>query len=424
MSSERLRFCMPTTFYPPYHFGGDAIAVQRLARALVRAGHEVTVVHDVDAYRTLGGSGPSVEEAGTDDQGVSVVRLASRLPRLSALLTQQTGKPVVHGRQLREILRAGRFDVVNFHNVSLLGGPGILHMADDATRMYMAHAHWTVCPTHVLYRYGKELCTGKQCFRCQLSYRRPPQLWRYTGTLRRALSGVDAFIAMSQFSRDKHHEFGFPVDMQVLPAFLPENDPGQGPTLASPHERPYFLFVGRLERIKGVQDLIACAEAYEDADILIAGRGNHEEALRKQAAGNPRIRFLGHLPVDSLRPYYEHALAAVVPSICFETFGLSLIEAFRSGVPVIARRLGPFPELVTQSSAGLLFSTPTELRGAMRRLQFTPGLREQLSRAAREAFQEHWTERAVLPAYMEIVQRAGVRAATRRGDARASAVSA
>ena len=50
-----LRFCMVTTFYPPRSFGGDAVAVQSLSRALVRAGHEVTVICDDDAYRTLSG---------------------------------------------------------------------------------------------------------------------------------------------------------------------------------------------------------------------------------------------------------------------------------------------------------------------------------------------------------------------------------
>ena len=50
-----MKFCMVTTFYPPRSFGGDAVAVQSLARALVRAGHHVTVVCDDDAYRTLSG---------------------------------------------------------------------------------------------------------------------------------------------------------------------------------------------------------------------------------------------------------------------------------------------------------------------------------------------------------------------------------
>ncbi|CAN5155930.1 N/A [soil metagenome] len=416
---------MPTTFYPPYHFGGDAIAVQRLSRALVRAGHEVTVVHDVDVYRALGGDGPSTADAGDDDQGVAVVRLESRAPRVAALLTQQTGRPVVHGRRLRSVLRRGRFDVVNFHNVSLVGGPALLQMAPHAVRLYMAHEHWLVCPTHILWRYQRELCTDKRCVRCQLTYRRPPQLWRYTGAMHRALRGVDTFIAMSQFSRDKHREFGFPFDMEVLPAFLETADV-DAPATASvrPHGRPYFFFAGRLERIKGIDELIACSAEYPGADVLVAGSGDHEAELRSQAAYNPRVRFLGQLPAEDLRVYYEHAIAVVVPSLCFETFGLGLIEAFQQGTPVIARRLGPFPEIVEQAQAGLLFSDLAELSEAMRSIQEDVGLRARLSAAGRSAFAVHWTDTVVVPEYMDIVQRATARANVRRGPAAATEVVA
>jgi hypothetical protein len=65
---------MFTTFYPPYSFGGDAIGIQRLSRALVRHGHHVTVVHDVDAYNALHrGAEP---QPIADDEGVEVVGLA------------------------------------------------------------------------------------------------------------------------------------------------------------------------------------------------------------------------------------------------------------------------------------------------------------------------------------------------------------
>lgn len=420
MSAKRLRFCMPTTFYPPYHFGGDAIAVQRLARALVRAGHDVTVVHDVDAYRALGGETALPNDALTDeepqdDDGVSVVRLQSRVPRISALLTQQTGRPIVHGRRLRTLLDSGRFDVVNFHNASLIGGPGLLHMAPGSVRIYMAHEHWLVCPTHVLWRYRRELCTAKRCLRCELTYRRPPQLWRHTGAMRRALRGVDTFVAMSEFSRAKHKEFGFPHEMEVLPAFLPATDSdANSSATARPHARPYFFFAGRLERIKGVDELIACSADYPDADLLVAGTGSHEAALRLLANGNPRVHFLGHLSVDALRAYYEHAIAFVMPSVCFETFGLGLIESFRLGTPVIARRIGPFPEIVERAQAGLLFSTNAELRESMRMLQHDALLRDRFADAGRVAFAAHWTDTVVLPAYMEIVGRATERADARR----------
>ena len=50
---SRLRFCMVTTFYPPYNFGGDGIGIERFSQALTRRGHEVTVLQDVDAHNVL-----------------------------------------------------------------------------------------------------------------------------------------------------------------------------------------------------------------------------------------------------------------------------------------------------------------------------------------------------------------------------------
>lgn len=405
--SRPLRFAFVTTFYPPFNFGGDGIAVQGLARALVRRGHHVTVVHDVDAYNLLhDGPEPTL---GPIEDGVEVISLRSGVGALSCLLTQQTGRPVVNGGRIRRILDEGRFDVVNFHNVSLVGGPGILTYGGDAIRIYTAHEHWLVCPTHVLWRHRRELCDGRECLRCQLAYRRPPQLWRWTGFMERQLRAIDAFLAMSEFSRDKHREFGFPHEMEVLPYFTPEPGEDAHVDSARPHARPYFLFVGRLEQIKGLDEVIPLFRSYPDADLLVAGEGGHGPALRALAEGCPRVRFLGWVPSDELTRYYEHALALIVPSVCYETFGIIIIEAFRHGVPVLARRLGPFPELVEGADAGELFETPSQLMAAMRRLQDDQGLRDRWSQNARSAFLDRWTEEAVVTRYLEIVARAGAR---------------
>ena len=402
-----LRFCFLTTFYPPHNFGGDGIGIQRLARGLVRAGHQVTVVHDVDAYQALAGKPAPV--APPEPAGLEVVQLKSRLGALSPLLTQQLGRPVVNGRRIAGLLERGRFDVINFHNVSLIGGPGLLRYG-KGVKLFMAHEHWLVCPTHVLWRHGRELCTGRQCLRCQLSYRRPPQLWRATGFLDRELAHVDTFIAMSEFSRAKHKEFGFPREMEVLPYFLPEAEQeGPPPDLTRPQERPYFLFVGRLERIKGLQDVIPAFAGAGDYDLLIAGDGEFGAALRRQAAGIERVRFLGRLGGTDLARHYAHAIALIVPSICFETFGIILIEAFRQSTPVLVRRLGPFPEIVETAAGGETFSTREELVAAMQRMCGDPARREAMGRSARRAFEEHWCERVVVPRYLQIVRRAAER---------------
>lgn len=405
-----LRFGFLTTFYPPHNFGGDGIGIQRLARGLVKAGHQVTVMHDVDAYNALHKGpepGPQAEP-----EGLEVIGLRSGMGTFSSLLTQQLGRPVLNGGRIAQLLDEGKFDVINFHNISLVGGPGILKYG-RALKLYMAHEHWLVCPSHVLWRHNKELCTGRECFKCELTYRRPPQLWRRTGFLERELHHVDAFIAMSEFSRQKHREFGFPREMEVLPYFLPDPEPaGARVGGASPHERPYFLFVGRLEKIKGLDDVIPVFRDYPGADLVIAGDGEYGATLRALGEGMPNVRFLGRVPLEELRRYYEHAIGLIVPSVCYETFGIILIEAFRQGTPVIARRIGPFPEIVESSGGGELFSTREELVDAMRRLQHDPERRARLATAGYDAFVSRWSERAVVPQYLEIV----ARAAERKGD--------
>lgn len=412
-----LRFAMLTTFYPPYNFGGDGIAIERLAKALVRRGHQVTVIHDVDAYRLLTRKPVSPIEA--QPAGLEILPLKSGWGPISPMLTHQSGRPMVQGHRIDRTLRDGRFDVVHFHNVSLLGGPGILS-AGQGIKVFEAHEHWLVCPSHVLWRHNREACTGRECLRCVLHFHRPPQLWRYSGLLERQLNEIDVFIAKSEFSRRKHAEFGFDRRMEVVPYFLPDDEPVLEPIGDSPHSRPYFLFAGRLERIKGLDDVIPVFGRYPDADLLVAGDGTQDDALRQCARGLPGVRFLGRLSQGELARYSTHALALLVPSVGFETFGIVLIEAFRQGTPVIARRIGPFPEIIERCEGGELFGNLDELESAMRRLQFEPGLRERRARLARRGFLEHWSERAVVPQYLDLVKR--VRSEQEKGRQRPVAV--
>ena len=155
---QSLRILMFTTFYPPYSFGGDAVGIQRMARALVARGHDVTVVHDEDSYLILGGK-PQPE--GPPD-GVRRIGLRSRNGMMSNLLTQQLGRPVVHAGRIRQILDERQPDIIWHNNTSLIGGPGLLSMG-EGLKIYEAHEHWLVCPTHVLWRHGRELCEDRQC---------------------------------------------------------------------------------------------------------------------------------------------------------------------------------------------------------------------------------------------------------------------
>jgi len=404
---EALRFCMITTFYPPYAFGGDGVFIHRLANTLARRGHEVDVIHCIDSYRSLAKSALPASRA--NQPGVTVHGLRSTTGILSPLATHQTGYPLFKARKIRAILAAKRFDVIHFHNISLIGGPMILRYG-EGIKLYTMHEHWLICPTHTLFKHQQSACLTPSCFSCTLSYRRPPQLWRYTGLLKAALRHVDAFIAPSEFTLRRHQAAGLDVPMVRIPNFLSDGEEFSAPTGSAtddhiaPPARPYFLFVGRLEKLKGLQTIIPVFLNYSSADLVIAGDGDYAGELKKLAAGCDRIHFLGHVPSWQLRSLYARAVALVVPSITFETFALVIIEAFSNRTPVIVRDLGPLPEIVKESAGGLIFDDSITLLDAMQRLQFDRGLRDRLGESGYQAYRSRWTEETYLERYLGLIE--------------------
>ena len=395
-----MKIALINTFYPPYNFGGDGVYVRRFAHALARLGCDVCVLHDAETFKALAPK-PLGDLAPLDEPpGVLVTRLESELGPLSTLLTHQTGRPVAHGRALK-IFFSQSFDVTHFHNVSAVGGPGILSMG-SGVRLYTAHEHWLVCPTHILWRHNREVCDRRECVKCQAVYRRPPQLWRYSDFLKRQTAHIDAFIALSRSSAENHRRFGFEPEMRVLPSFLP--DAPAPPARPQPSEtRPYALFVGRLEKLKGLQDVIPAFKRRSDLDLVIIGDGDFRGELEAIAGGVPNIRFLGKRSPDELDDFYRGAAAVILPSVCYEVFPLVALEAFRAGAPLVARNLGPFPEIAEMSGAGLLFDRPDEAAAAVGRLVGDPMLRREMGERGRRAFETHWSEKAALGAYFNLI---------------------
>jgi glycosyltransferase involved in cell wall biosynthesis len=395
-----LRFCMVTTFYPPYHFGGDAVFVHRLAQALAEEGHIVDVVHSIDAYRLQAAGEPAVPFA--DHVRVTRHGLESRHPRLTASLTHQLGAPAAYGRRLRDVLERD-YDVIHYHNVSLAGGPDVLRLG-RALKLYTAHEYWLVCPTHVLFAFDRTACTARQCLPCVLSHRRVPQAWRYTDHLARALESVDRLLMPSRFAMERHRADGIARPMVHLPHFVPDAAMPTGVHEGRTEGRPFFLYVGRLERLKGVQDLVSLFADYPHADLVIAGDGSFRGALEEGARGLPHVRFLGPVHPSRLADLYRRAVGLLVPSRCYETFGLAAAEAMSHGTPVIVRRIGALAEMVEESGGGLVFDTLDECRAAMEGLRLGAERRAELGRRGRIRARERWSRRAHLRSYLGLVR--------------------
>lgn len=403
MSQQKLRFCMFATFYPPYHFGGDGVYLYRLAGALAGRGHQVDVVHSRDAHRLVStAANPAQWPSFQEQEGVRRIELDSPIPMLAALAAHQAGVPALYGRQIRAVLEQGEYDVLHYHNVSLLGAPGLLSMG-DAVKLFTPHEYWLVCPTHVLFRDDREPCVEKACLSCTLTYRRPPQLWRQGRALQQAMSHVDLMLPPSVFALEQHRQAGFDVPMKVLaPPVSGHRETSRLPSgeVAGTAQLPYFLYVGRLEKLKGVQDLIEAFRGLDGAELRVVGAGNYESALRRAAEGLPGVKFLGARHPDELISLYRDAVALVAPSQCYETFGLTVAEAAMQGTPSIVRNHGALAELVEDGNTALPFVDVEGCRAAMGKLLDDSSLRDALGHAARVRAEQLWSEEAHIDTYL------------------------
>lgn len=396
-----LRFLMVTTYFPPYHFGGDAIYVYRLSQALAELGHQVDVVYSMDAYRLAGGA--NQEHSFPDHPNLTRFPLESSWPWASAMAAHQLGRPALYEKRIEKIVNDGNYDVINYHNVSLVGAPKLFRFG-RAVKIYTPHDYWLVCPTHVLFAFNRRACVKPNCAACVLFSLRPLQLWRYTSMIKECVQEINCFLMPSEFTKERYLARGINRPMEYLPGFVPPAEEGTGLERESGDpERPYFIFAGRLEKLKGAQDLITLFAEYRKARLVIAGSGSFERNLRDQARGLPNVSFIGNVHPSDLNSLYRGAVAVLAPSLCYETFGLSAVEAMMCGTPVIARRIGALKEIVEKSEGGYLFDTLEELKDAMEKLRTQPDLRKKLGQNGRNTALRLWSSKIYIKRYLDIV---------------------
>jgi glycosyltransferase involved in cell wall biosynthesis len=321
-------------------------------------------------------------------------------------------------RELRRRIRDERPDVVHFHNTFPLISPAAYYAAraEGVPTVQTLHNYRLMCLMGMAHREGRpcEDCFGRAvawpgvlhgCYRGSRAgsavVAGMVASHRFVGTWR---DQVDRYIALSEFARDKFVAQGLPAEkIRVKPNYF-DPDPGVGEGRGD-----YLLFAGRLVPEKGVETLLEAWKALDGAaGLVIVGDGPLAPLVAAAAERDPRIRRMGWMSREELMALMGEALAVVVPSVCYESFPLVLVESFATGTPVLASDLGSLPEIVEHGRTGLLHR-PGDARAlaeAVQRVVSRPDERAAMRRAARSAYETRYTAGVNYHQLMEIYDEA------------------
>jgi len=388
-----------------------------------RTGEHRVVTAERAALRA---AGHTVTTAGRDNRELDQ---GSPVRTLRLLLAAFGGGPA--SRLIAAAVRRDTPDVAHVHNVYPLLTPQV-YRALAACRVPIVqtvHNFRFWCPCGTLYHRGRvcEAGVGKpwiavrdRCFRHSAGltgwYAMMTAFYRRRG----AFAAIDTYIAPSAFVREKMVAFGIPADRVVVkPHFLPDTAPPAG------HERgaaPYALFVGRLDRYKGVQTLIESwrrlADERGEPRLHVIGGGPLEAGLRARAGR--AVRFLGAQDAVATARELAGCRLVVVPSECYETFGLVVLEAFRAGKPVVASRIGALPGLVEEGRGGLLFEPGNagDLARAVSALWNDSERCAAVGRHNRHTFEQEYTQGRNVDRLVDLYTETIARARTAHADPR------
>ncbi len=224
---------------------------------------------------------------------------------------------------------------------------------------------------------------------------------RAAGTWSRA---VDVWIALTEFARSKFVAGGLPPDRVVVKPNFVSPDPGY-----SRDRDTFALFVGRLSQEKGIHVLLSAWRALaEPMRLKIAGDGPLQGLVQEAAAVDPRIEYLGMLPGDAIRHQMNRARILVFPSIWYEGLPLTVLEAYATGLPVIAGRIGAMINLVEPGVTGLHFE-PGDAADLAAKLAFTcqnPQPVAAMGRRARDRYLADYTAESNYRKLMQVYEMA------------------
>lgn len=301
-------------------------------------------------------------------------------------------------RELMEFMIRERPNIAHFHNTFPLISPS----AYDACRkagipvVQTLHNYRLICPAATLSRNGSPCnqCVGRRvawpgvlhsCYRSSLPATLAVTLMLAT---HRAIgtwtSAVDTYIVLTEFARDRFIEGGLPADRLVVKPNFVYPDPGPGA-----HEGGFALFVGRLSRDKGLPTVLAAWQGMGGTlPLKIVGAEVPQSDQAVPHRGIQGVEWIGTVAHADLLRMMQDAMMLVFASPLHEGMPSVILEAFATGLVVVAADMGGAKSLVEDGRNGVLFKAgdAQALTSAVARVCGDADSRARMGTAARADF--------------------------------------
>ena len=304
--------------------------------------------------------------------------------------------------EVESLIKNNSIDIIHSHNTFSRLSPSIYYAAskNNIPVVQTLHNYRLICPNAMLFRDGDicELCVGHMpwsslkynCYRSSFSATLGAAtvngFHKLLGTWSRR---VDRYIAVSEFLKRKYVQGGIPEDQIVVkPNFL-SVDPGVGKGGGG-----YALYVGRLSKEKGIDSLLAgWRYVKRDIALKIVGDGPLKPMVEHYIKEGLPIEYREVCPRSDIFSMMKGAEALIVPSLWYEPFGLVVIEAFASGLPVITTGQGGLGELVEDGVTGLIYAPSDcfDMAEKLNDLVNNQSKREAISKNARREYENKYT---------------------------------
>jgi len=270
--------------------------------------------------------------------------------------------------EVKKLLKSEQIDIVHCHNTFPMISPAVYYAAKscDIPVVQTIHNFRFLCPNALFYRDGN-VC--EDCLKCGLKtaikygcYRNSKIQTAVVSAMLLVHRKLDTYkkinyIFLTEFNKEKFKcLLGDYTDKQFVKPNFEYID--EQPAKPEEIDHNKFIFIGRLDENKGVRFLLdAWKNIDKEKQLYIYGDGKLFDEVKVAADTNENIHFMGFQPISTVLKSLKTSEAMIFTSELYETFGLTVIESFSVGVPVLCSDIGNAADLVNIAGAGITYKT-------------------------------------------------------------------